>query len=120
MKHNSLTYSGQILARIIWDFLYFPLWWYSLGLIKTTKGVLNFYRNQEASLGFLVWFRNIFVPMYGQHDFAGRLISFLVRLVQIIYRGLAMLFVIIFGIIFFIFYLALPLLILLAIWKQLL
>ena len=119
MKHNSVTYSGKIAAQIIWDFLYFPLWWYSAGLAKTIRGVANFYRNQEASIGFSVWLKNIFVPMYGQHDFAGRSISFLIRLVQIIYRGLVMLVVIIFGIIFLIFYLVLPPLILLAIWKQL-
>lgn len=119
MKHNSLTYTGKILAKIIWDFLYFPLWWYSAGLIKTALGVIDFYRSQEASLGFSVWLKNIFVPMYGEHDTAGRLISFFIRLVQIIYRGLVMLIVIALGLLFFAFYLALPLLILLAIWKQL-
>ena len=119
MKHNSLTYTGKILAKVIWDFLYFPLWWYSAGLIKTASGVLNFYRAQEAYLGFSVWLRNIFVPMYGEHDLTGRLVSFFIRVVQIIYRGLAMLLVIALGLIFFAFYLALPLLILLAIWKQL-
>ena len=119
MKHNSFTYSGEILGRIIWDFLYFPLWWYSAGLVKTLQGVSNYYRSQEASLGFFVWLKNIFIPMYGQRDLPGRLISFFIRLVQIIYRGLAMLFVITFGLIFLVFYLALPPLILLAIWKQL-
>lgn len=119
MKHNSLTYTGKILAKIIWDFLYFPLWWYSAGLVKTASGVIDFYRSQEASLGFFVWLRNIFVPMYGEHDITGRLISFLIRLVQIIYRGIVMLIVIFLGLLFFAFYLALPLLILFAIWKQL-
>lgn len=119
MKHNSLTYSAKILVIIIWDFLYFPLWWYGAGLVKTGRGVLSFYRNQEMSLGFFVWLRNIFVPMYGQRDLAGRLVSFFIRLFQIIYRGLVMLVVIVLGFIFFVFYLALPLLILLAIWKQL-
>jgi len=119
MKHNSVTYSGEILGRIIWDFLYFPLWWYSAGLIKTVRGVVVFWRAQEASLGFLIWLKNIFVPMYGQRDLAGRVISFLIRLVQIIFRGIAMLVFIVFGLLFFVFYLVLPPLILLAIWKQL-
>lgn len=119
MKHNSVTYSGEILGRIIWDFLYFPLWWYSAGLAKTIRGIFDFWGSQEASLGFLIWLKNIFVPMYGQHDFPGRLISFLIRLIQIIYRGLAMLIFIIFGLIFLAFYLVLPPLILFAVWKQL-
>ncbi|MEI6835516.1 MAG: hypothetical protein WCK59_01665 [Candidatus Falkowbacteria bacterium] len=119
MKHNSVTYTGKILTIILWDFLYFPLWWYSAGLVKTARGVLNFYKNQEAALGFLVWLKNILVPMYGQRDLAGRLVSFFVRLVQVIYRGLVMLVVIFLGLVFFIFYLILPPLILLAVYKQL-
>ena len=119
MEHNFFTYFGKILARVIWDFLYFPIWWYSAGLLKTLRGVGNFYREQEASLNFLVWFKNIFVPMYGQYDMAGRLVSFFIRLVQIIYRGIAMLVVIIFGVIFTAFYLALPFIIWLGILKQL-
>jgi len=119
MKHNSVTYTGKILATIVWDFLYFPLWWYSAGLLKTARGVLNFYKEQEASFGFFIWLKNLFIPMYGQNDIAGRLVSFFIRLVQIIYRGLAMLIFIILGLAFFIFYLILPPLILLAIWKQL-
>ena len=119
MEHNSITYFGKILARVIWDFLYFPIWWYSAGLLKTLRGVGNFYRNQEASLSFLVWLKNIFVPMYGQQDFAGRAISFVVRLVQVICRGAIMLVIVILGLIFIAFYISLPFLILFAIWKQL-
>lgn len=119
MEHNLFTYFGKILARVIWDFLYFPIWWYSAGLIKTLRGVGIFYREQEASLNFFVWLKNIFVPMYGQYDLAGRLVSFFIRLVQIIYRGLAMLIIIILGLLFIIFYLSLPFLIWLAILKQL-
>ncbi len=119
MEHNSFTYFGKILMRIVWDFIYFPVWWYSAGLLKTVRGVGNFYRTQEASLNFLVWLKNIFVPMYGQHDAVGRLISFFIRLFQILYRGLVMLIVIILGIAFIIFYLALPFIIWLGILKQL-
>lgn len=119
MEHNSFTYFGKILARVIWDFLYFPIWWYSAGLLKTLRGVLNFYREQEASLSFLIWLKNIFVPMYGQYDTAGRIISFFIRLVQVIYRGLVMLIVLILGLIFIAFYLSLPLLIVVAILRQL-
>lgn len=119
MEHNSFTYLGKILVRVAWDFIYFPIWWYSAGLLKTLRGVGNFYRAQEASLNFTVWLKNIFVPMYGQYDTAGRLVSFFIRLVQIIYRGLVMLVMIVLGLIFIAFYLALPFLIWLAILKQL-
>lgn len=118
MEHNSFTYFGKILARVIWDFLYFPIWWYSAGLLKILRGVGDFYKKQEASLNFLVWLKNIFVPMYGQYDFTGRLVSFFIRLIQVIYRGAVMLIVIVFGLIFIAFYITLPFLILLAILRQ--
>lgn len=119
MEHNTFTYFGKILVRIIWDFLYFPIWWYSAGFINVLKGVGHFYQQQEASLSFLVWLKNLFVPMYGQHDTIGRLISFFIRLVQIIFRGSMMFIIIILGLAFIAFYLSLPFLILLAIVKQL-
>jgi hypothetical protein len=119
MKHNTATYGGKIIFKIFWDFAYFPLWWYSEGLVQAARGVFNFWRSQEASLGFFVWLKNIFVPMYGQQDFAGRAISFVVRFVQIIFRGIALLFFIVLGLAFFIFYLILPPTILLAIALQL-
>jgi hypothetical protein len=118
MKHNAATYSVKIILKIVWDFVYFPLWWYSEGLLKTIKGILYFWREQEASLGFFVWLKNIFVPMYGQQDFSGRAISFFIRLVQIIFRGFVLLFFIILGLLFLAVYLALPLALLLAIAFQ--
>lgn len=119
MEYNFLYYFSKILLQVIWDFLYFPLWWYSAGLVKTVRAIGNFYHNQEASLSFLIWLKNIFVPMYGQHDITGRLISFFIRLVQVILRGLAMLIIVIAGLAFLIFYIILPPAILGAIWKQL-
>lgn len=90
-QHNFFTYSGKIFLKIIGDILYFPVWWYSVGFIRLLKGVWRFLLGQEQSLGFFIWLKNIFVPMYGQRDWAGRLISFFIRLVQIIFRGLALL-----------------------------
>lgn len=118
MTHNALTYSSKILFKIAWDFIYFPLWWYSEGLLKTIRGIADFLKRQEASLSFFIWLKNIFVPMYGQDDFAGRAISFLVRFFQVIVRGSALLFFLALSLAFFIFYLVLPPLLLLAIVLQ--
>jgi len=41
---------------------------------------------RQEQLAIDVWLKNLFVPMYGQYDFTGRLISFFVRFVQIIGR----------------------------------
>jgi len=40
----------------------------------------------------MVWIKNIFTPMYGQTDWQGKLISFFMRLFQIIFRGIVMTF----------------------------
>lgn len=91
LNHNFLTYSGKIIIQILGEILYFPLWWYTVGFGRLLKNVRRFWLNQEKNLGFTIWLKNLFVPMYGQRDFAGRLISFIIRLVQIIFRGAALL-----------------------------
>lgn len=118
MDYNFLTHLGKVLWQVVWDFIYFPLWWYSAGLLRIIKKIRNFYRHQEESLALSIWLRNIFTPMYGQHDFAGRLISFIIRFVQVIFRGFLMLLNIFFGLVFLTFYLLLPPAVLLGIWKQ--
>ena len=118
VSHNFLTYSAKIIAQILGEILYFPVWWYSVGFFRALKNLFNFWRNQEKSLGFSVWLRNIFVPMYGQYDFPGRLISFIIRLVQIIFRG-ALLLVLLFLLLIILFlWLLLPIFLLLAIAFQ--
>ncbi|MFA6994971.1 MAG: hypothetical protein WC249_01000 [Patescibacteria group bacterium] len=92
IDHNFLTYSGKIILQILGEILYFPLWWYSVGFFRLLVSLWKFWRNLEKILGFSVWVKNIFVPMYGQRDFASRLISFVMRSVQIVVRGLGLLF----------------------------
>jgi len=117
-KHNFLTYSGKIIISLLLEIVYFPIWWYSVGFFRFLKNVWNFLKDQENSLGFWVWAKNIFVPMYGQSDWAGRLISFFVRLVQVVFRGFALLLWAIICLFVLIFWLILPLLLLLALFFQ--
>ncbi len=102
---------AALLASLVLNFLYFPIWWYSVGFFKFVSNVFLFWQHQAYSLAVLIWIKNIFVPMYGQADFAGRLISFGIRLVQIIFRGLALLVWLFFCLIAILVWLALPLLI---------
>ena len=93
MLSNSFgLYAGKILVDLIRDIIYFPLWWYSRGLKQIVIKLKNFLVNKERSLALFVWIKNIFRPMYAQYDWAGILISFFVRLFQIIVRGIFMLF----------------------------
>jgi len=120
LQHNFLTYSGKIIVSIILEIVYFPIWWYSVGFYRLLKNTWNLFRNQEKSLGFLVWAKNILVPMYGQTDWAGRLISFLVRLVQVIGRGFVLTIWLIICLAIIIFWLVLPPFLLFALIFQIL
>ncbi|HOX96861.1 MAG TPA: hypothetical protein PL066_00695 [bacterium] len=70
------------------DLLYFPIWWYTRGFVRFAKAFGNSLRYKWQELGVGVWIKNLFVPMFGVHDISGRLISFFMRLVNIIGRFL--------------------------------
>lgn len=109
--NNFLLYSTKILTEIIRDVVYFPVWWYSRGLVRTARGLKNFLINKERSLALFVWLKNIFRPMYGQRDWQGYLISFFIRLIQIIIRGFIMMLFVVFAFFIFCFWLILPFLV---------
>jgi len=117
-NHNFLVYSGQIFIQILGEIIYFPFWWYGAGCLRTARHLWAFLGNQEKSLGFTVWLKNIFVPMYGQRDIAGRFISFFMRLIQIIFRGAVLIIWLVVVFFIFIFWLALPPALLLALAAQ--
>lgn len=118
-RSHFLIYLPKILWQIARDFLYFPLWWYSVGLWRALLQVGSFLRAREVNLGLSVWLKNIFTPMYGQRDFVGKAISFFIRLVQIIVRGLFMLFWLFVSLVLIAFWLLLPPLVIGAILYQL-
>lgn len=77
-----------ILIDLIGDFIYFPLWWYSGGLKKALLFTGDKIMGAERVLGVSLWAKNLFVPMYGQYDWQGRLVSFFMRLFQLIFRSI--------------------------------
>lgn len=66
-----------------------PFWWYTSGMIRTLKWTLSSIKGAPRFFGLNVWIKNIFVPMYGDTSFVGRLVSFGVRLFMIFGRGIA-------------------------------
>lgn len=111
LRHSFLIYSGKITLRILGEIIYFPIWWYGPGLIRTIRKLSLFWLDQERLVGFSVWVKNIFVPMYGQSDFGGRLISFVMRCIQIVVRGSVLLVWLVLVLIAFCLWIALPLVI---------
>jgi len=99
-----VTVLKYITLDIFLDILYFPLWWYTKGL----KKVFNFIKEKAGdlaqTLAIKILLANLFKPMFGQYDRAGRIISFFMRCFQLLIR----LFLFLFGL--------LGLLILLIIW----
>jgi len=74
------------LSETVGSILRFPLWWYTDGLIETVRWCLRGLRYRWDSAGLTVWLANFFVPMYGQHDLAGRLVSVVMRFVVLVAR----------------------------------
>jgi len=91
VTNNLSLYAGKIVVDLLRDIVYFPVWWYSRGWLRVFIKLKDFIINKEKSLALWVWLKNIYKPMYGQYDWVGILISFLVRIVQIIVRSIFML-----------------------------
>jgi hypothetical protein len=102
------TVAIQVIIDFIKDILYFPLWWYSAGTAEAFLFALNKIHNGARQLGLKVWVANLFRPMFGQYDITGRIISFFIRLVQIIVRSIMMVVWIALMLILFLIWLALP------------
>lgn len=102
-----------VLQRISYDFLihvvYFPVWWYSHGLKRAFLFALNLLKAGNIQLAPGLWFKNMFVPMYGQRDIQGRIASFFIRFVNALFRSVALLFWFCVCLSFFVFWVALPL-----------
>jgi hypothetical protein len=101
------------MTQILW-----PIWWYSEGFIWFIKKNGQFLSQQFKALNLNVWTKYLFVPMFGTTDFAGKAISFGVRLMEIFARGFLLIFLA-FACLFAIFsWLLLPLLIIYLLLRQ--
>ncbi|MFA6410987.1 MAG: hypothetical protein WCW26_05450 [Candidatus Buchananbacteria bacterium] len=112
---NAIRY---VFVDFVADLLYWPIWWYSKGLVNTAKFCLNKAKDWQEKLALLVWIKNIFRPMFGQYDWESRLISFVIRVIQIIFRLILFLVAIIFLVLVFLFYFILPIVIGLEIYNN--
>jgi len=119
VNNNFAIYGVKILAELARDIIYFPLWWYTKGLFQLLIWLKNFLINREKTVALSVWIKNIFRPMYGQYDWQGKLISFFIRVMQIIARSIGMLIYLIISALIFCFWIILPILVIYQIIFQL-
>lgn len=80
---------------------------------------MRFLSDQEKFWAWSVWVKNIFTPMYGLRDWQGVIISFFVRLFQVVFRGGIMIFWVIIILAALFLYLAFPVLAVYEIFFQL-
>jgi len=86
-KQNIATSAAKaVLVDIIGDVLYFPVWWYTAGFKHIFLNRLRSTAAMADHLALRLLLLNIFKPMFGQYDRAGRLISFFMRIVILIVR----------------------------------
>lgn len=98
------------------DLLYFPLWWYTGGALASLKWCWRLVVSGNNHFAPGLWLSNIFVPMYGQHDIEGKIISFFMRLVQVLVRSLALFVWVLVCLILFLIWLSLPILVFYGFW----
>jgi len=109
-----------VFVDVVGDIIYFPIWWYTKGLLQSFTWAVGVVTYSEKVLGLGVWVKNWFRPMYRQTDLTGRLISFFMRTVNILAKSVAMIFVIAFAVLVFLWWLILPLFIFYEIYINLL
>ncbi|HNP74745.1 MAG TPA: hypothetical protein PKL09_04165 [bacterium] len=110
-QNTFLKTARYIVIELLGELAYFPIWWYSRGVKKTAVFFWQAIINMERRLGWSVWLTNLFNPMYGQRDWQSVLISFFVRLFQIVFRGILLLIWLVLMFLLALFWLALPLLV---------
>ena len=69
--------------------LNFPIWWYTRGLNKAQRFCFGSIKDRWNDLAIGLWFKNLFVPMYGETAISGRLISLLARIAMLVGKGVA-------------------------------
>ncbi|PIR93594.1 hypothetical protein COT97_05915 [Candidatus Falkowbacteria bacterium CG10_big_fil_rev_8_21_14_0_10_39_11] len=111
MAQQSLsTKAIKFIAKdLVLDFLYWPVWWYTRGAILAFRRMVDTITNGSRSVALMVWVKNIFVPMYGDYTWQGRLISVLMRVAQIFGRFIIFIGWIIFAFVVFVLWFVLPL-----------
>ncbi len=91
MVSMSTSVLAMVGSELIGSILWFPVWWYTRGLTLVLGWARNVAREANESYALGVWVKNLFVPMYGDSEWSGRLLSFFVRMGMIVVRGASVL-----------------------------
>jgi len=89
MQSRVESVAGYLGFELLGSVVRFPVWWYGSGLLGMIDWAWQGLVFRWRSYAIALWFRNLFVPMYGQYDLTGRLVSVFMRLIMIIGRCFA-------------------------------
>ncbi len=78
-----------IVFDVLLDFLYLPVWWYSKGLLQILSWIGGCIRYVNGLTGLGLWTKSLFKPMYGERSFQGRIVSFVMRIVVLVWKLLS-------------------------------
>lgn len=87
-----MTISREFFLDILWEIVYFPIWWYSRGLKKTAFFCWQKIQVGWRALAVLILLRNFFKPMYGQRGWDAYLLSLATHFCQLAWRFIAVAF----------------------------
>lgn len=90
MALHSKALAKIIFIDLVGSLAWFPIWWYTTGLKKVINSSVSALSYRLRSYGIKVWLVNFFVPMYGQHDLTGKLVSVFMRTMILIGRLIAL------------------------------
>ena len=76
-----------VLTELFDGIVALPFWWYTRGLSMMVEWFRKTVRHAYEAFSLGVWVKNLFVPMYGETEWTGRVISFGVRVTMIFTRG---------------------------------
>lgn len=99
---------GVVLDEVLVRAVRFPLWWYSGGLVEFGRRVLRAEAEWLERLGLRILLTNLFTPMFGDYSRSGRVISFFMRIVLLVVKGVFAVVLTVVLLAVFALYLALP------------
>lgn len=98
MADSLITQISRAFLCALADALTFPWWWYTRGLRRVLRWAGRTLRGWERAVGLRLWLKSLFVPMFGQTDWQGRIVSFSMRfavlfgrMCQVAFGGIVML-----------------------------
>lgn len=89
MSFPLVTVASRLVQEELISLFSYPIWWYSTGISNLTSWMVEGlrYRWRKYALG--LWLRHLTLPMYGEYSFIGRAVSFCMRVVVVVGRGIA-------------------------------